>query len=72
MATDPSAAQRADALHAAARLMASVQLEGVGEPVRDLEQTTIGMADRMADWITSGVYPWMATDKVVPRRHFAA
>lgn len=67
-----AAAQRADALHAAARLMASVHLEGVGEPIRDLEQVTVNIADRWADWIASGSYDWVATDKVVPRRHFAA
>lgn len=49
---------RAQALAAVARLFASA--EPPGGSYRDLEQITVGAAGRLAEWITTGRYDWMA------------
>lgn len=58
---------RTAALDAAARLMTSVEIEPdpLGEPmVRDLEQMTVGMAERLAGWIATGRYDWVRAGTV--------
>lgn len=35
-------------------------IDGAGATVRDYEQTTIGTADRYAEWIAGGTYDWMS------------
>jgi hypothetical protein len=51
---------RGEALTAATRTMATGTLEGDEITVRDYEQTTVGIADRYAEWITTGGYDWQA------------
>ena len=72
----PDPATRVIALGAAARLMAGAQLDYPDALVRDLEQITIGMANRWAEWIATGDYDWTTagpepertTDDAVARR----
>lgn len=57
---------RARALDAAVRTLDGADLFGPpgDEPtVRDFEQTTIGTADRYAEWIATGDYDWLAPDR---------
>lgn len=52
-------------LTAAARTMAGRDLDPHPDDaptIRDLEQTTIGMAERYADWIATGRYDYLAPD----------
>lgn len=56
----PGPATRAIALGAAARLMAA-QLDRPDALVRDLEQITVAMADRLAEWVCTGDYDWTSS-----------
>lgn len=52
---------RAIALQAAARLVAGSNFADDGLLLRDVEQMTVGAADRLAEWIRDGVYGWDVT-----------
>lgn len=55
---------RATALECAARLMAGVEFGQPDALVRDLEQVTVAMADRFAEWIATGSYDWQRAGTV--------
>lgn len=59
-----NAVSRESALAAAVQLMASVELETEESTIRDLEQITIGMAERFAEWTETGRYDHRAAGQV--------
>lgn len=59
----PGPVERAAALQAAATLLSGVSIDSDDGPmlVRDLEEGTVAMADRLTEWVCTGDYDWTST-----------